>query len=384
MKKKNILIVHNYYRIPGGEDTVVKNEKDMLEENGHKVVLYTRNNDEIKNLGKIKLLFESFFSFKTYNEVKRIVKENNIDVVHVHNTLPLVSPSIYYAAKKCKVKVIQTVHNFRLMCPSGTFTRKNSICEDCVQQNLFAAIRHKCYRNSKIQTSIVALTLLLHRILGTYKIIDKYIVLTEFNKNKLKVILDEKKIVIKPNFVKRSMNLELNNEKKHFLFLGRIEELKGIRLLVKTCEKMKNIEIVIAGTGPLEEEIKQYIKKNKIKNINLVGYKSKEEVFNLLKTAKALIVPSQCYEGFPMTIVESLSLGVPVITGNIGNLSTIIKHNYNGLIFNYNNEKSLMIAIDKLNKDVVLRKKLSLGANETYNQKYNEIENYRILEQIYD
>ncbi len=136
----NILIVHNYYQVPGGEDTVVNNEKHLLEANGHNVVLYTRNNSEIKNISKLKkilLPFSALFSMRTYFEVRQIIKENNIDVVHVHNTLTLVSPSVYYSALSCKVPVVQTIHNFRLMCPGATLYRNGHICEDCVKKIYF-------------------------------------------------------------------------------------------------------------------------------------------------------------------------------------------------------------------------------------------------------
>ena len=158
MNKPSILIVHNYYQIPGGEDTVVANEKKMLEDNGHKVVLYTRNNNEIKTMNvfqKILLPFTSIYSFKTAREIKRIIKEENIDIVHVHNTLSLISPSVYYAAVKMNKPVVQTIHNFRMLCPGATFYRDGHICEDCVSKGLRCSLKHKCYRNSFIQIFIL-------------------------------------------------------------------------------------------------------------------------------------------------------------------------------------------------------------------------------------
>ena len=386
MKKEKVLIVHNYYQVPGGEDTVVKNEKNMLLENGHKVVLYTRHNDEIKLrgiLGKLMLPFETIFSFKTYREVKKKIKEENIDIVHVHNTLPLISPAVYYSAIHCKIPVVQTIHNFRLLCPGATFTRDNKICEECVEKSLICSIKNKCYRGSLIQSIVSAFTLGIHRLIGTYNKVDGYIALTEFNKSKLMKVVNEDKIFIKPNFMKSYKRLKKVEKKDYFLFLGRIDELKGIRILVEAWKNIDSSKLLVAGNGPLENEINQYIKDNNINNVELLGFKQKDEVMRLISCAKALIVPSQWYEGFPMTITESLSMGTPVITGNIGNLSTIINDEENGLLFKYNDIDSLVEKVKIIENNSSLLEQLSIGALNSFNKNYNQIKNYELLINIY-
>lgn len=224
IKKQNILIVHNYYQIPGGEDTVVINEKRMLEEHGHKVILYSRNNSELKEMSKFRKLFlpiTTIFNPRTYKDIKRVIRKYNIDIVHVHNTLHLISPSVYYAALKCKVPVVQTVHNFRLLCPNATFYRDEHVCEDCVKYGLWCAIKHNCYRDSKLQTLVCVISTKFHRIIGIYRKIN-YICLTEFNKEKLlqlnyskkKQIIDPAKVYIKPNFTfEISPNISLRGKK---------------------------------------------------------------------------------------------------------------------------------------------------------------------------
>ncbi|MCP1450452.1 glycosyltransferase [Priestia megaterium] len=208
-KKKRVLIVHNYYQIPGGEDTVVNNEKKMLEEKGYEVWFYSRNNDELKSMSRLRKLFlpvTTIFSFKTYVEVKNIIKRNKIGVVHVHNTLNLVSPSVYYAAFTTKTPVVQTIHNFRLLCPGALLYRNGNVCVDCIDKGLKCAVVHKCYRESRLQTLACVITLKIHRFLGTYRKLN-YICLTEFNKKKLleinkgkKQIIDPSKVFVKPNF----------------------------------------------------------------------------------------------------------------------------------------------------------------------------------------
>lgn len=202
--KQKILIVHNYYQIPGGEDTVMANEKKLLEDHGHVVVLYTRHNDELKSMRKMQKLalpFTTIFNLKTYREIKKIIKEQGIEIVHVHNTLNLISPAVYYAAVKCGIPVVQTIHNFRLLCPGAMFYRDGHICEDCMNKGLWCAVRHKCYRGSRMQTLICVISTWIHRHTGILGKIN-YITLTEFNKEKLSQLKQIKleRVFVKPNF----------------------------------------------------------------------------------------------------------------------------------------------------------------------------------------
>lgn len=203
-KKQKVLIVHNYYQIPGGEDTVVANERKLLGDHGHEVILYTRDNKEMKTMNlfrKLLLPFTTIYNPRTARDIKRIIRKQGVDIVHVHNTLNLVSPAVYYAALKCGVPVVQTVHNFRLLCPGAAFYRDGHICEDCVKKGLSCAIRHGCYRGSRLQTLICVVSTLIHRMTGIYGKIN-YICLTEFNKEKLIQLkqIDSKRVFIKPNF----------------------------------------------------------------------------------------------------------------------------------------------------------------------------------------
>ena len=203
-RKPSILVVHNYYQIPGGEDTVVANEIKMLRQHGHKVVLYSRSNAELRSMGrlhKLTLPLASVFNIQTYRDVTRLIRREHIDVVHVHNTLALISPAVYYAARRCRVPVVQTVHNFRLLCPGAVYYRDGHVCEDCVEHGLLCAVRHKCYRNSAFQTLVCVAGMKIHRFMGIYGRIY-YICLTEFNRRKLLQMkqIKEEQVFVKPNF----------------------------------------------------------------------------------------------------------------------------------------------------------------------------------------
>lgn len=386
MKKQNVLMAHNYYQVPGGEDTVFHNEVKMLEKNGHNVTKYTRHNDEIKGgvLSKLKLGIDTIFSFKTYKEVKKLIDENDIDVVHVHNTLPLISPSIYYAARTKKVPVVQTIHNFRLLCPGATFTRDGEICEDCLSKGLNQSLKNRCYRNSLSQTGIMYLMMKFHRIIGTYDNIN-YITLTQFNKNKiLNLVKDESKVYVKPNFIEKKDKVDRVLD-DYFVYIGRLDEIKGINFLVESWKNIDtNINLYIIGGGPEEENLKLFIKEHKLENIRLLGFMNREKAFDIIKKSRSIIVPSKWYEGFPMTIAESFSLGVPVIGTKLGNIEAIIDEDENGLLFKKDNEQSLKKTIESIFYDKDLNIELGNNAYSTFNKYYTDEKNYKELQNIYE
>lgn len=380
-KKLKILQVHNYYQIPGGEDTVVTNEKNLLEDYGHEVLLYSRNNSELKEFSKIKMLmlpFTTIFNPKTYKDIKQIIKEQKIDVVHVHNTLNLISPAVYYAAIKCKVPVVQTIHNFRLLCPGATFYRDGHICEDCVKHGLGCAVKYGCYRGSKMQTLTCVISTKIHRLLDTYGKIN-YICLTEFNREKLLLLKQIKpdRVFVKPNFVGSSEEvISYEQRENRFIFVGRIDKLKGVDILLEAWKQMREDapKLLICGTGPLENWCKEYIKKNELNNVWMLGFVPNKETKRLIANSKALILPTQWYEGFPMTIVEAYSVGTPVIGSDRGNVGNMIEDGVTGYKFNCQDAISLVYAIKKMT---------TCTKWENISREYCEINNYEELEKIY-
>ena len=388
--KYKILLVHNFYQKPGGEDTVFYNEKKLLEQHGHEVLVYTRNNSEIKNIfHKILLPFITIFNFKTYFDIKNLIKKHNIDIVHVHNTLCLISPSVFYAALSAKVPVVQTLHNFRMQCPNGLFFRDNHICEDCATGKLASALKHKCYRNSFFQTLAVVLMLKIHRLTGIYKK-NNFICLTEFNKSKLlllnkdKKIIDENKIFIKPNFVFDTSLLENKNNKQskshddeYYLYVGRLDYIKGIDIVLEAFSKMpdKIIHIVGSGKEAYEDSYSKY------PNIKFLGQLSLSEVESEMTSAKALIFASRLYEGLPMTIIEAYKSSLPVISCNIGNASSLVIENTTGLHFKVADITSLIEAVNLFENIDTLS--LSQNAEKEYKAKYTDVFAYTNMISMY-
>lgn len=358
MNKENyrILVVHNYYKIPGGEDTVVQNEMKMLEDAGHYVMLYARHNSELEQMskiGKLCLPLTTIFSVRTYRDIKKIIRENKIDVVHVHNTLNLISPAVYYAALRCKVPVIQTIHNFRLLCPAATCYRDGKICEDCIEKNLGCAVKHSCYRNSKIETLACVMVLRIHRIAGIYKKLF-YICLTEFNKQMLlkQGQIKPTQIFVKPNTVVENPTYPIVKKRKdQFVFAGRLDELKGIEILLEAWKKMGNTAptLIVCGTGPKETWVRKFVKENHLMQVELRGFVSQDAVKEIMAESKGMILPTQWYEGFPMSIVEAFSVGTPVIGSDIGNVGSIIVNGVNGRKFTPSSSDELVECVRNMN-----------------------------------
>ena len=381
MDKKKVLMVHNYYQIGGGEHTVFHNEVQLLRENGHEVIEYTRSNDELKK-SKLKLAlmpFTTIWSWKTYWEVRKIIKKEHIDVVHCHNTFPLISPSVYYAAQSMNVPTVQTVHNFRFLCPNGSFFCDGKICEKCNEKNSFRdAIKNNCYRGSKIQTLVLVAMLKFHRWIGTYNKIS-YIFLTDFNRRKFAKLIDidSDRVFIKPNFVKERAAVKGDCQKK-FVFASRLDENKGVKILISYWKDVpKDYVLHVYGDGPL----KKFVEENTSENILYMGFKPQDEIFEDLSSAMAMIFPSIWYEGFPMIITESMALGCPVLSSDIGNGGNIVSVSGGGVVFDPYSQESFRKAIKEVEKN---NSRYREAARSYYNSTLTREKNCAALEQIYE
>ena len=336
MQKPTVLIVHNRYRIPGGEDTVAENEKGLLEKNGHRVITYIRDNSELDSMNawqKFMSLRSFAYSEKTYKDIQKLIKNEKADIVQVHNTVGLVTPSVYYAADDLGIPVIQTVHNFRLICPGALLYRDGKICEDCLGKGgLNNAVKHSCYRDSRMFTDLCVRSDMHNRAKGIYRKLN-YICLTEFNRNKLidgmGENIDPERVFIKPNFTEdiaeKAIDSAYDTQRfgKYFLYAGRLEPEKGVMTAVNLWKDEKGSgKLVIAGSGSLEDKIREA--GEKCSDIIFLGQMEHKDIIKLMSGAEALIAPSHCYEGFPMNVVESFMCGTPVICEDIGNTADIV------------------------------------------------------------
>ena len=391
--KYRILIVHNYYQYPGGEGTVVENEKQMLEKNGHFVCLYSKNNSEIKNYNlfkKILLPINYLFNIKTYFDIKRIIKKYDIDIVHIHNTINIISKSVYFVAKKNNIPIVQTIHNFRFLCPNGLLYRDGKICEECLKDGLHCAMKHKCYRNSFLESllSVVNIKQLLNsKVLNSIN----YICFSEFNKSKLlllneiygKEIINSNKVYIKPNYTityKGKVNLnEIRNNV--FIYASRLDEGKGIKDLLYAWKDVKrDSTLLICGNGPEEKWCKDYVNKNRINNIKFLGNISHDDLMKLISQSMCLLYPTKYYETFGLSIVEAYSVGTPSIVADFGNAGSLVEDKMTGYKYKYGDIMDLRKKIDSF----VESKEMYSNCYQQYKEKYTETINYEKLLEIYN
>lgn len=376
-----LLLVHNSYQQPGGEDQVVTSELELLASHGHEVLRYTAHNDAVSQLSKLSLGLRTSWSRTTYREMRAVLRRERPQLVHVHNTLPLLSPAVYYAAGAAGVPVVQTLHNYRLLCPQALLLRRQRICEDCVGRRVaWPGIVHACYRHSRSATSAVVVMLSVHRFLGTWTgRVSRYIALTEFMRQKLIAGgLPEKQIVVKPNFVAPDPGMG-NHCGRYALFVGRLSPEKGIRTLLRAWEAVgRRMPLKIAGDGPLQD-----LARGSPPGVEWLGRVRHEDVLGLMKRASILVFPSECYEGFPTTIAEAFATGLPVVASHLGAMAEIVQDRQTGLFFTPGDATDLAakieLALDYPDELIGMGRR----ARGEYEAKYTAERNYRLLREIY-
>ncbi len=387
-----ILQLHNKYQIRGGEDGVVEREKELLEKNGHLVLCYLRDNNEIKDFSlkdKIKYFWKVSWSKESYESVKKYIQKFRPDVAHFHNLFPLITPSAYYACIDGGVPVVQTLHNYRYICPGAQLLRKRRVCEKCINHNLFYASLHRCYRNSIFQTYAVVRMLKFHRKIDTWATkVNAFIALTNFSKYKfIEGGLPSNKLFVKPNFFPCTEK-PIEKEGSFCIFLGRLSEEKGVITLIKSykqlqLQKGKILPLKIVGDGPQKTNLEKIVKNESIMNIEFVGNLSSKKVFSYLRDSAFVILPSIWYEGFPLVVVEAFAHGKPVIASRIGSLGEIVTDGQTGLHFEPGKFEYLSDKIKYLSNNKLQRVIMGRNARKEFEQIYSSKRNYDLLMEIY-
>lgn len=384
-----IALVHNTYQQRGGEDVVFEQEKRMLEDAGHTVVSYCRSNDEINQFSPMqrKLLpIRIVWATDSKSAFEKFIDREKPDVVHVHNTFLMISPSIYSACRKHQIPVVQTLHNFRLLCPAATFFREGRVCEECVEYGLLRSVQHSCYRNSRAATAAVAVMLASHRVLDTWNTsIDRYVALNDFCRQKfISAGLPAEKIAVKPNFVDPDPGPG-ENRSDYAIFVGRASAEKGIATLIDAWSKFKlRCPLQIIGDGPDRPGLEAELGKRGISRIIFRGQLRREEAIAAIKRARLLIMPSLSYETFGMSIVEAFACGTPVLCSRLGAMRELVQDQRTGLHFAPGDAKDLAEkvhwALDHPSEMI----RMGREARRDFEMKYTARINYSRLMNIYE
>lgn len=373
-----ILIAHNAYQQPGGEDAVVNAELALLRHFGHEVEVYRQHNDTLNNMPRMAAVVSTIWSRRSADDIDSLCRRFQPDVIHVHNTFPLISPSLYWAAARRRVPVVQTLHNFRLLCPQAIFLRDGKICEDCIGKLPWRAVMRKCYRTSLPQTAVVTGMLATHRALGTYRNrITRYIALNRFALRKYVAGgLPAERFRIKPNFV-QSIALPSSDKRRGGLYVGRLSPEKGFEVLAAAAQS-GNINVDVIGTGPLEMLARQTFGKT------YLGFMPLDDIMMRMRRAQFLIVPSICYENSPRAIIEAFSCGLPVLTSRLGALADMVQDGVTGILFNPGDTADMAEKIAWAYSHPEQMARMGLAARVEYEARYTPERNYEMLMNIYE
>lgn len=379
-----VLQVHNFYQQPGGEDSVYAAEFDLLKAHGHDVRQYAVHNDAIEQMPGIQVAWRTIWNQESYREIRQRIREQSPDVIHAHNTFPLISPALYYAAEAESVPVVQTLHNYRLICPAATLFRDGHICEDCVHRAApYNAVWHACYHESRLATAALATMLATHRVAGTWRTkIHAYIALTEFARNKLvEGGLPANRIFVKPNILGSDPGAG-SGSGGYALFVGRLSREKGLDTMLRAWEQVREFPLKIAGNGPLAGFVQK--RAMELPNVEYLGRRESKEILQLMQDATALVFPSEWYEGLPMTIIESLACGTPVLASRLGSMIELIRNEETGYHFEAGDAEGLAALALRVFRQQSGMKPLRQRARDFYEKNFTPDRNYGMLLHIYE
>ena len=380
-----ILLCHNYYQQPGGEDEVFHDESQLLESYGHEVVRYTQSNASIARLRWWEPAVKTIWNRRAYRELRDLIRRERPQVMHCTNIFPLISPAAYYAARREGVAVVQSLHNYRLLCVNGQLRRNDHICEDCLGKRvLWPAIVHGCYRENRAASAVVATMLGIHSAAGTWvKSIHYYVALTEFSRRKyIEGGLPEDRIAVKPNFVQPDPRPG-DGVGGYAVFVGRLSTEKGLDTLLRAWSLIpKPISLKIIGDGPLAPKVAQAAAADQ--RIEWLGRRPLPEALAIVGKAACLVMPSVWYETFGRTVIEAFAKGTPVLATRVGAMSELLEGGHAGEQFELGQAEDLASKVQVMLADPARLKRMRLAARSIYERKFTAKCNYPLLMGIYE
>jgi glycosyltransferase involved in cell wall biosynthesis len=379
-----ILVAHNRYQQRGGEDESTSLEVALLKSRGHEVIEFVEDNQRISRLTSLEVASRTIWSQESYRRLRRRIREQRPDLVHLQNFFPLISPAAYYAARAEGVPVVQTLRNYRLLCPNALFFRDGHACEDCLGKALpWPGVVHACYRGNRAATGVVAAMLVTHRGLRTWKrMVDTYVALTDFARQKfIQGGIPSEKIIVKPNFVHPDPGPG-GGRGGYALFVGRLSPEKGIGTVLAAWEQSgEPLALKIVGDGPLAGQVIEAAKR--LPRVEWLGRRPVEEVYRLMGEASVVIFPSEWYETFGRVAVEAFAKGTPLIAANIGAIAELVDHGRTGLYFRPGDPKDLAAQVEWILSHPTELAEMRRAARAEFEAKYTAERNYRMLTSIY-
>ncbi|MCC6588023.1 MAG: glycosyltransferase [Bryobacterales bacterium] len=379
-----ILAVHNSYKERGGEDIVYERECRLLEEGGHVVHRFQLDNNLITPARLVCAGFSAIWAHGIYRRIGELIRETNCEVVHCHNTFPLISPSVYYSARAAGVPVVQTLHNYRLLCSNGLLFREGKVCESCINTALpLRGVVHRCYRQGYFSSASVAAMLSVHRWVRTWtKMVDLYIAPSKFCRDKyVQAGFEAKRIAVKPAFVHPDPGPG-DHRGKYCLFVGRLSEEKGLNVLFDAWRSLgPSVRLKVVGDGPFAPLVAEAVRE--MPWIEWLGHRSSSEVLHLMGEASVLIAPSLWYETFGLVILEAFAKGTPAIVPQGGALAELVEHGRNGYHFDVSDRSELVKTVVTALGDCRNMQEMGRNARKRFVEQYTGAANTQFLVELY-
>ncbi len=379
-----ILTVHNFYQLQGGEDNIFAAEYDLLKSQGHEVERFEVHNDKVDHMNSLDLAKATLWNDSIYKELRLLFRRNKTQVAHFHNTFPLISPAAYHAAKAEGVAVVQTLHNFRLLCNNGLFFRDGHVCEDCLGKSIaWPGVIHACYRGDRIASAAVLAMVSLHSLLQTWTSkVDIFIAYSHFALSKfVQGGFPENKLEFKTNFLQIVPEIG-SGSGQYALYVGRLAPEKGIGVMLKAWMQLgKKIPLKIVGDGPLASEVSEATRS--IPGVEWLGQKTKAEVYEIMGNAAFLVISSEWYETFGLVGMEALAKGTPLVVSNIGAAAELVESDRNGVHFHPGDSEDLIAKVNQILDGEERLAHMRHEARAIFDEKYTAQDNYRRLIEIY-
>ena len=400
-----ILMVNKFFYIKGGSETYYFSLKKLLEHHGHTVIDFSMKDEKnfespyskffVENVDynkkqsifdKIKEAEKIIYSFEAKKKIEELIKETKPDIVHLHIFQHQLSLSILDVLKKYNIPIVYTAHDLKMICPNYKMLTHGKICEECKGQKYINCLKNKCLKDSMVKSAVAMMEAYINKWRKAYDKIDYIITPSEFYRKKfIEFGIDENKISHIPNFLStEQVDYDVIPNQDYFLYFGRLSEEKGIMTLIKAMEGIKST-LKVVGTGPLQDEIKQFVKDKNYNNIEILGFKSGKELNTIVANAKAVVLPSEWYENGPYSAIESLKSSRPIIGSDLGGIPELIEENKNGFIFKHGNVEELNECIKKI-EDLKQNEILEMQkySKKIFLDKYTDVTHYNSIMKIYE
>ena len=377
-----VALVHNHYQQRGGEDQVFAAEGELLEAHGHQVTRYTAHNDQVSALGRLALARTTVWNAAAARELEALLRRERVQVAHFHNTLPLISPAGYYAARAAGAAVVQTLHNYRLLCPAATFYRDGHVCVECSGRAVpWPAVAHGCYRGSRAASAVVGGMVAAHRLLGTWsRAVDVYVTPTAFTRDRY--VADgfpAERVVVKPNFLPADPGVGAHDG-GYALYVGRLAPEKGVATLLEGWRQVgARLPLKVVGSGPLEPLLAA-----PPPGVEWLGQQSRERVLALMRDATVLVFPSEWFETFGLGIVEAFATGLPVVASRLGVIPELVRDGETGWLFAPGDAADLAAKVALALADAERTRAIGRRGREEFEARYGAERNHALLMAVYE